>query len=1156
MYSPGTYVSLTLHQRLRLLLLTGLLCLVGTALFGKPAAAQQSELTFQQYAVKSGLAHSNTTVVMQDRKGFIWVGTERGLSRYDGTQFKNYRNDPTDNNSLYDHFVVSLAEGKAGEIWVASREALSRFDPEQEQFVSFLINDDDETALHGYILDMLVDQKGDVWLAMDNGGVSRYDVAEGRFEHLREFESIVLPDTSSKPLFVSLTEGEDGEIWVGLQEGGVVRIQPETGSTEQFAPGDESGAEGLKTSVQALHTDDAGVIWAGTETGLMRYEATLGRFTDVPLSFNREVELDVWTIAGGSAGSLWLGTGESGLLRVDPSSGQTMVYQNRIDKAGTIASNQIRSIVEDQTGGVWAATNNAISYADLNRKPFQNYVHNPNLITSLSSQEVFGIAQQQDGTLWVASINGLNQRLPGEENFIRYFHDARDAGSIAGNEVWSVFVDHRDDVWLSAFGYGINRLKKGAYSFTHYPPSPDDTTAFQGIVAFLFYEDSQQRLWIGSELGLHLFDRATDSFKLFEPPGAGDGSSVRAILEESGGRLLIGTGLSGLYVFDIESEQFTHHFLPDDTQPNALMSKNVLMLYEDSHGTIWAGTDKGLHQVIEDEQGLPSGAFRLYLDKDGLVDNGVVGMLEDPLGRLWISTSAGLSRASRIARRDDPGQFRLSFKNYDMHDGLPGNTFYIGPALKGNGGLFYFGGDSGFIEFDPLAIKDNQTAPEVTISDIQRFNESLKPGEVDEAGRVLLDVAPPYADTLHLTHEDRVISISFSALHYAAPETNLFQYRLRGFEELWTAAGDQRQATYTNLPAGTYTFEVMAANGDGIWNEEPATLTIHVAPPFWKTLWFRLLVTLLGAVSIVGFYMSRTRNIRQRNQLLESRVAARTEELREKNTLLQQSNAELVSTNEALHTTNKNLAQASKELRDALERNKEILGITAHDLKNPLGGVIGLADIILDDANMLAADDYKVETIANVRMLKDEMEGMLQNVRDLLDRYRDDYNEKLHIEALDLREAVHHVLRWNSKSAIGKGIEIKFDCPRMVEAHVDRTAIQRVMDNLVSNAVKYTMPQTTVCVKLEKEDERIRFSVCDNGPGLTGEDKAKAFKKMQRLSAKPTGGEHSTGLGLYIVKKLVEMHGGRVGVDSEFGQGATFWFDVPVQHNVAPVTTP
>ncbi|MEM8485720.1 MAG: two-component regulator propeller domain-containing protein [Bacteroidota bacterium] len=1118
------------------LLLQGFFCL-----FIWEAAGQHTPLVFKHHTVGSGLAHSNATVIIQDRKGFIWIGTERGLSRYDGTHYKTYRNDPSDKNSLFDHFVINLAEGQKGEIWIGTREALTRFDPPTERFTNYLIEKNNPDALNGQIWDMHVDQNGDVWLAMATGGVSKFEVETQTFTHFRED----VEEDAEPPVFTSLTEDPDGFIWAGLDEGGLDRIHPETGKKERFAPTDERSGVSPDAAIQALHTDEEGVMWVGTDEGLLRYEAELGQFIAVPLQTDTAVDLDIWTIAGGKGESLWLGTGEDGLLHVDKNAGTARVYQHQIDRAGTISSNQIRSVLEDRTGTVWTATNNAVSQADLARKPFRNYTYHPNVITSLSSNDVYGLAQDEAGGLWVATINGLNYLAPGSDSFMRYFHDDQDPRSIAGSEIWSVFVDHQDDVWLGPFGEGLDRRKKGTYNFLHYPDAGDDSTGFQATIAFIFYEDSQRRLWIGSERGLHRYYRDTDTFELFVPDVYAEESGVRAIYEDDQGILWIGSELSGLYAFDPNIGQFIHHYMPDPDDPAALTSTNVLLLFMDSQNVLWAGTDKGLHQVVRDADGQPTGEFRLYLEKDGLADNGVVGMLEDDAGYLWISTSAGLSRATRIAHRADPSRFRLSFKNYDTYDGLASNTFYIGPSLRGNDGFIYLGGDHGYTVFDPATIKDNTFAPEATITDVLRLNKSIKPGAADKDGRVLLDVAPPYAEALRLNHTDRVISISFSALHFGAPEKNQFKFRLQGFESEWTIAGDMRQATYTNLPAGTYTFEVMAANGDGIWNDEPATLQIQVAPPFWQTLWFRALVVFTGMFLIIGFYQSRTRSIRQRNLLLESRVATRTEELREKNLLLQHTNADLVSSNEALQTSNENLAAASQELRDALERNKEILGITAHDLKNPLGGVIGLADIILEDAEELAPESYKAESMANVKMLKDEVEGMLQNVRDLLDRYRDDYSESLKIEQLDLNESVHHVLRWNGKAAREKGIQIIFEGTAPVEAHVDRTAIQRVMDNLVSNAVKYTLPETAICIKLDKTTERIRFSVSDKGPGLTAQDKAKAFRKMQRLSAKPTGGEHSTGLGLYIVRKLVEMHGGRVGVDSEFGSGATFWFDVP-----------
>ncbi|MFK7848990.1 MAG: ATP-binding protein, partial [Rhodothermales bacterium] len=671
--------------------------------------------------------------------------------------------------------------------------------------------------------------------------------------------------------------------------------------------------------------------------------------------------------------------------------------------------------------------------------------------------------------------------------------------------------------------------------------------------AFIFYEDSQHRLWIGSELGLNLYDPVKDAFLFYTPFSDNEDWGVRAIQEDEHGLIWIGTEGKGLFSFDTEKASFKSYPISSVDAKAGVASTNVLVLFRDSEDILWIGTDKGLNALIRDETGAPTGRFDLYLTQDGLADNGVVGMLEDELGRLWISTSNGLSRATKTAHLEEEEVYGLTFRNYDHRDGLQSNVFYIGPTFKDADGLFYFGGDNGFTVFNPLEIKDNLSAPAVIITDVQLFNKSITAGQTNEDGQVYMEVSAPYAKALNLSHEDRVVSISFAGLHFSSPEKNQYKYRLEGFEDDWNEVGDLRQATYTNLPAGDYVFTVIASNLDGVWNEEGASISISVSPPFLQTGWFRSLAGFIILALLIAVYQIRTRSIRERNARLEKRVAVRTEELRVKNALLESTNDALQLSNTELKESNDNLELKSQELRESIEKNKEILGITAHDLKNPLGGIIGMSDVLLQDAGEMEAHAYVSDSIINIKMLKNEAVQMLQNIRDLLDRYREDHVEEVKTEKADLKVAVETVLRWNHKAAREKNITIVCDEVEEISAEVDVIAIQRVMDNLVSNAVKYSQPGDLVYVTLTRKAHTVRFEVRDTGQGLTSEDKSKVFGKLQRLSAKPTAGEHSTGLGLYIAKKLIKSHDGAVGVDSEFGEGATFWFEVPVPEPVVGI---
>ncbi len=929
-------------------------------------AAQHPDLKFDHFNTESGLAHSNAFSVLQDSKGFIWIGTERGLSRFDGRHFKTFKNDPADSTSIYDHFITELVEDDDGIIWIAAREALIRFDPRIEKFTTYLIGRDSSASLTGYIEDLLVDRDGNLWVAAYDGGLSKVNTETSTFEHFRHEEG---KGGVSGQNVMSLTQDSDGLIWAGLDGGGIDRYNPQTGVFDHLSPEDEGNSALPAEDVNALMTDSTGTVWLGTDVGLIRYDAATSTFEGFPLISSPGKPVMVTDISSGSKGALWLGSHEHGVIRFDTKMRSQRNYEHRIGETEIILNNQVRSVMQDRSGNLWVATINSLLKADLHRKPFLVYRHAPNVFTSLSDNAVLGITQDALGDLWVATLNGLNRHDQLTRNFIRYFDNPKDAGSISGNEVWSVFSDSKGSLWTSAFGKGIDRLKPGSHRFTHYVDHPDDSTSFQGNTVFVFYEDSRRRLWMGSDRGLHLFNPESESFALYAPDTT-IAYGVRAIQEDQYGEIWVGTEGEGLLAFDPGSSNFTA-FPFVKRQANGLASVNVLALFRDSDNVLWIGTDRGLNILHRDDDGRPTGTYELYLERDGLADNGIVGILEDDAGRIWLSTSNGLTRATkRYKRGNSKKAFTLTFRNYDYHDGLPSSVFYTGPPLKDADGLFYFGGDKGVTVFDPAEIKDNIYPTEVTISDIQLFNESISVGEEDEEGRVLMDVSAPYAKDLALSYRDRLISISFAALHYGAPAKNQFKYRLEGFEETWNDVGDIQQATYTNLPAGEYTFKVIASNLDGVWNDEGASIRISVKPPYWETTWFKGLAIGTLLLLLVVAYEYGMRSLRQRSLLLEKKVTNRTEVIRKKNLQLEDANDELLTMNKALKESNYNLELRSQELKQALERNKEILGITAHDLKNPLGGIIGLSEIILEDAGKLQAESFVLESVTNVKMLK------------------------------------------------------------------------------------------------------------------------------------------------------------------------------------------
>ena len=461
-------------------------------------------------------------------------------------------------------------------------------------------------------------------------------------------------------------------------------------------------------------------------------------------------------------------------------------------------------------------------------------------------------------------------------------------------------------------------------------------------------------------------------------------------------------------------------------------------------------------------------------------------------------------------------------------------------------GVFWIGHGRGLARFTQSGLELNKMIPTLVLRSVTEIASDSMSMPVDLDRSELSSIPFKRAN----------LRFEFAAQIYDFPEKTQYRVWLEGLQPAWQPWSAEHFKEFTNLREGHYTFHVQAKHVSGAVSDV-SSVSFNVLPPWYRETWAYLLWTLsigiilTGLVSGTSRYMTRV--LKRRNLALESTVASRTTDLKEKKVALEDANEELHMMNANLLRTNRVLVEQGEQLREALEANKEILGVTAHELKNPLGGIIGLADMVIDDAKEGPQAAY--ESVGdNIVLLKEEAERMLQIITSLLDKHRQGESIELKKETVILGDIISSVLRWNKRQAEEKDIALHYDAESMYIVEVDIVSIQRAFDNFVSNAIKYSPEGSNVWVEIRdesiSEQHVIRVLVKDEGPGLSEEDIKKAFRKMQRLSARPTGGEHSTGLGLYIAKKLVEAHGGEVGVESTHGAGASFWFTLPVFFDV------
>jgi ligand-binding sensor domain-containing protein len=793
--------------------------------------AQQEQVHFR--GLSEGLSQSTVNAILQDRRGFMWFGTQDGLNRFDGYSFTVFRHNSSDTNSLQDNYVWTMVEDQSGELWIGTlNNGLSRYAPERGEFTGFVHNPADTSSLsNNNVTALCLGTGGELFVGTWGGGLQRYDPSNNRFVR------VPLETKRVRCLYVDRRE----LLWVGTWNG--LEVIDANGKHLAHYIHDPRDPESLSGDrIISLTEDAAGTMWVGSfDSGLNRFDRVRRKF----LRFRRGAGEPgspgsdaIRCMTGDRNGRLWIGTLDAGIDRFDTKTGVFTHFRSDPFGSYGLSSNRVFSLCEDQAGAVWLGTGDAgIDRYDPLAHSFAHFRRNPSEPGSLSNNVVRAILETTGGELWVGTFNGgLNRRLPGSESFVHYTHDPRKKSSPGSDVVLTLFEDSRHDIWIGTGDAGLDRFDRRSGGFQHYRHDQHDSSSLSNDAVMAITEDRSGSLWVGtSGGGVNRFDRSRGRFVHFQPwngAGAIAGDNVWAIHEDRSGSIWFGTWGEGLSRLDRKTNtifRYTH----DPGKPGTLSNNTIWSIYEGPEGTLWFGTWGGGLNRFEPA----AGTFRGYTEADGLPNNVVYGILPDGKGNLWLSTNKGLSKFN-----PSTGKFR----NYDALDGLQADEFNQGAYCKGADGTLYFGGVNGVNAFQPDSLKDNPAPPPVVITGFQVFNRPVFP-----------DAAPGRDTRITLSYRDNFFSIEFAALNYTSPEKNRYAYKLEGFDRDWVFSGTRRYVSYTELNGGDYVFRVKGSNNDGIWNDEGISLRLHINPPFYMTWWFLLAVVAVIATGTYLFYRLR-----------------------------------------------------------------------------------------------------------------------------------------------------------------------------------------------------------------------------------------------------------------------------------------------------------
>lgn len=817
------------------------------ALLWAPGAlgAFDRQAHFVKISTAEGLPNNSISALVQDRKGFLWIGTQGGLVRWDGYEYLLFENEPFKENVLPHNQIQTLWLDDAAEaLWIGTYGGVSRLDLKTHQFTSWKQDPEDPGSLgHDVVTAIARDTQGRLWVGTLNG-LYRQE-SSGSFRAFKPADGPAgtpeTPGALAGAVVRSLHRDEQGRFWVGTSTGGLALYVPEAEAFRIWRPETSRPSSLPSAAVMDIDVDRQGRFWFACWDGGLAYSDNpeTGRFETV-----RTEDLRLYAVNAQDPLLIRAASWGGGLFEYEPIVRRVTRHVNS-PRAGSLSNDVAYSLLLDANGDFWVGTNGG-GLNRLNRDEgyYETLQSDSQRPETLAPGKVTTLLRDRRGLLWAGVYNGgLNRYDPAFDRFTRFKHDGARPGSLPNDIVNALFEDPATGLWVGT-NQGLALFRPATQDFLVLSGNPDQLPSPEGLPDTIFYSIARApegRLWLGTYTqGLVLFDPVRRQAVRHFPPdpqgtqGPADGL-IYSLAVDGRGRLWMGTN-KGLSSFDGQS--FTHYRYGAQN-PGGLSSDTVRSLYTDSLGRLWIATTGGglLSRDPEEER------FRLFTRAQGLPSNNVRSVVEDARGGLWVGTSAGLAVLPL-------GQTR--FRGLTVFNSLQDRDFHTGALRDANGDL-NFGGANVIYRFNPASLPQSLRPPRLRLSSVTRAGQSL--GEVQA----------PYLERLHLNWYENQFAVSFSVLDYRDPSKNRYRFYLEGFEDTWRPEGRTHRAEYTNLPGGRYTLRIQGANPDGLWDEDYFALPIEVDSPPWAQPWAYVfyLVGLVGLGWIGAALVSRAELHRQ-----------------------------------------------------------------------------------------------------------------------------------------------------------------------------------------------------------------------------------------------------------------------------------------------------
>lgn len=799
------------------------------------AQSVEEHYYFKNLSIRNGLSQNTVNAILQDRKGFMWLGTKDGLNRYDGLSFRKFKHDAANPRSIGNSFITSLYEDFNGNIWVGTDAGVYIYYPEKEAFEEFDCQSLEKTRIERSVSMIAGDKQGRVWIAVEAQGMFCYDT---RQKLLRNYP---LSEISSNIKCFTFDSG--GTLWLGFYGDGLYYSKDNLATVHPYGSPEDGKREFEGGVITKIVQGNYNCLYIGSvKEGVSELNLTSGQVRNLLAIDESGESIFCRDLLPYSDNELWIGT-ESGIYIYNLRTAQFIHLRASLYDSYSLSDNAIYALYKDREEGLWIGSYfGGVDYYPRQYTYFAKY-YPKNIANSLHGKRVREFCRADDGTLWIGTEDGgLNHFNPKTKEF-HFFEPSAGFTNIHG-----LCMDG-SHLWVGTFSKGLRVIdtRTGVilrtYTEGHTSHSLNDNSIFS------ICRTSAGEIYLGTLFGLLRYNRTQDSFDCIPEL---NGKFVYDIKEDSYGNLWLATYANGAYCYDVSARRWKNYVF-DAEDERSLPYDKVLSVFEDSYRQIWLTTQGGGFCLFHPD----TETFTRYGLKDGLPNDVVYQIVEDDDRFLWLTTNNGLVRF-------DPKTMEM--KVFSTANGLPTNQFNYRSGFKDEAGNIYLGSINGFVAFDPRTFAENRQVPAVAITDFLLFNKEVPVGETDSP----LKSSITFSDKVVLTADQNSFSFRIAALSYQAPRMNKLMYKLEGFDEGWLTIGESPLVTYSNLGYGDYVFKVKASNSDGVWNEQETSLHLSILPPFYLSGWAYCFYVLffMGCLVCVIFYFKR-RNYRKQHRQME-----------------------------------------------------------------------------------------------------------------------------------------------------------------------------------------------------------------------------------------------------------------------------------------------